>query len=62
MPASMIVSLMLIGDDKLDRIPSTEFDPCEILIALEDRDDAEWETLGYSSRSQFINAHINGEI
>lgn len=61
MSASMLLDLEFISDQMLSRVPSTEFDPCEILIALEDRDDSEWSALGYS-RSEFIKAHINGEI
>lgn len=62
MPASMIIGLMLIGDDKLARIPSDDLDPCAILEALEDRDDAEWQSIGYASRAEYIRAHLDGEV
>lgn len=62
MSASMLPDLKYIANEMFDRIPVTEYDPCEVLIALEDRDDSEWQALGYKSRASFINAHINGEI
>lgn len=61
MSASMLLDLEFISDQMLSHVPSTKYDPCEILIALEDRDDAEWSVLGYS-RAEFIKAHINGDI
>lgn len=62
MAASMLAALVFMGNDTLDRIPVDSFEPSAILEALEDRDDSEWQALGYASRSQFINAHLNGEI
>ena len=62
MSASMLITEELWDFTKLNRIASEHNEPSALLEELEDRDDSEWQALGFASRKEYIWAFLRGEI